>query len=267
MTVRTHVSDALDRVTDEQLLVEEKQTALCQFRQRVEELPALGPNASSGSPYTTDGGTAATASTLGGDRSASSCKQVCAAFAETVAPCCQTADNDHDTVLLTLRDELCDEVALALAPNSDSQFTPQVKRAVLSATVRRQEELGTFATALETEETSVRTARETVESIADWLTTAEETPLSALGFDRLQTRHETLAAYRDSCRAAITDRQETLNATTSQNGSVGVAHRSVVRSLYEQFPVSYPVLGTLTRLADCCKRCQRTVRDHLVRRA
>jgi hypothetical protein len=266
MTVHTHVSDALDRVTDEQLLVEQKQAALRQFRQTIEDLSAQGPDARSRPPHVTDGGMTAAASTLCGDRSASTCKQVCTAFGETVAPCCQPDTNDGDAVLSALRDELGDEVALALAPNSDSQFTPQVKRAVVSATVKRQEELGTFAAALETEETSVRTIEDTVESITDWLTTADETPLSTLEFDRLRTRHETLAAHRDQCHTAITQRQETLNGTTSQNGSVGVAHRSVVRSLYEQFPVPYPVLGILTRLAECCQHCQRTVRDHLVRR-
>jgi hypothetical protein len=150
-----------------------------------------------------------------------------------------------------------DKIALALA---NRQFTPQLKRALFSAVSARQEELVTLSTALDAEETSLRTAINTVEQVTDWLVTTNETPLSTLGFEALRQRHDTLGTHREQC-------EETLDATTSRNGSVSVAHRSVVTTLYDEFPIPYPVVGTLLCLVECCTACQRTVRAHLVRRA
>jgi hypothetical protein len=266
MTVRTHVSDALDRVLDEQELVAEKRTALSQFEQRVDALQARGPNARSRPPHATDGGTVVTTTPAAPESSSTSCKAVCALFAETVLPCCRVEDDDG-SVLFAMRDELGEEITLALSPKTDGQFTPQVKRAVLSAVSARQEELGTLSAALDTEETSVRTAAETVAAVTDWLVSTNDTPLSTLDFETLQKRHDELESHRDRCEEVLRDRQETLYSTTSRNGSVGVSHRSVVRSLYDEFPLAYPVLETLLRLVDCCTECQRVVRDHLVRRA
>jgi len=264
-TVETPVDDAMERLEREQAHVEEKRTAFRQFQAAVEELPIDRSAGRASTPHATDGGMVAATTAAERDRGSTRCKQVRSAFAETVASRCREEYEEADSALAVLREELSDELALVLAP-TDGQFTAPVKRTVLSAVGNRREELGTLSTALETEAESVRTAADTIDGVTDWLVAANETPLSELGFDALQQRHETLAEHRQQCETAVTERQTVLESTTSQNGSVGVAHRSVVTMLYDGFPDEHPVLATLARLDECCAQCQRVMRDHLVRR-
>ena len=107
----------------------------------------------------------------------------------------------------------------------------------------------------------------TVEGVTGWLADADETPLSDLDFDVLRARHETLATKRDRCRDLAERRQAFLDGSTTLHSGAGISHRTLVTSLYEDFPVDYPVLSTATRLDAVCRTCQRAVRDHLVRRA
>ena len=83
---------------------------------------------------------------------------------------------------------------------------------------------------------------------------------------RKHGRHEQLSTHRDQCEERLLARQETIQTTTSQDAQIGLKHRSLVTYLYQAFPVSYPVLSTLTRLNALLADCQRIVRDHLTRR-
>jgi hypothetical protein len=103
--------------------------------------------------------------------------------------------------------------------------------------------------------------------VVEWVETAAETPLPQLGFDALAERHRRLAAFRERCDDVVADRQSLLGTTTGRELEAGVRHGAVVEFVYADFPVEYPVLSTVARVADTCADCQRAVRDHLVRRA
>ncbi len=196
------------------------------------------------------------------------------AFAETVLSVRDEGSNSSPsastpTVLRGLRSEFGDEIAVALAPGTNARFTPPVKRALQSAIAGRRGELRAFRAALDRERESLRSAREDVDAVVSWIASADETPLSELGFEALRDRHETLDRHRERCESRLSERQRTLGSATGHGAEAGLTHRSLVAHLYgdvDEFPTTHPVLSTVVRLIDCCESCQRSVRDHLTRR-
>jgi hypothetical protein len=262
MTVNTHIADARTRVRAEREAVEAKVAAFETFRDRVTELPTE-PTPSSGAGITATAGRQLTADAPSEDH----CRAVRRAFAETVRPHSVADLDDSESLLATIREELSEPVAAALAPTASASFSPELKRMVLSEATTRRTETAVLRRALGREATQLDDAGEVVDDVTGWIANADETPLTELGFDQLRRRHETLADHRDRCGAVATRRQEFLQGTTNRNVEVGIRHRSLVPYLYDDFPVDHPVLATVTRLDAVCAECQRAVRTHLVRRA
>lgn len=134
------------------------------------------------------------------------------------------------------------------------------------AETNRTETAAVYA-ALDREEAHLDEVGGIVEDITAWIAEANETPLTDLGFDSLQHRHETLASHRDRCDELAHQRQEFRKQTTKDGLDAGIGHKRLIRYLYEALTVDHPVLATVVRLEEICKECQRTVRSHLVRRA
>lgn len=258
--IETHVGSAREAVERERELLAEERAAYEQFQREVASLSATEMRR--GTAGTASGGAAV--QSAGVETGESACEQVREAFAETVRP--YSVDDVGDEPLLeTIREELGDGVALALAPTTDTAFTAGTKQAVLTAARERRRGIEATVDALDSEAASLREVGDAVAETTDWLATADETPLSTLGFDALCERHERLAEYRNQCEELLDDRQRLLLETTGRNQSADVRHRSLVRYLYKSFPVVYPVLSTLTRLYDLLEDCQRAVRNHLTR--
>ncbi|WP_435129900.1 DUF7260 family protein [Halobaculum sp. D14] len=269
MSVETHVQQALDRVRREQDHVADKTEAYESFERTVRETPCRSPTGGPrpGNASATDGFTAATATAAGGPgRAEDRCEAVREAFAETVRPCSTADVDDPEPLVETMRSELGAELAATLAPHTAGQFTAETKRAVRAASADRRAELSVMDAALAAETDALRDAETVVADVADWLVDAEETPLSALGFDALRDRHERLAAHRNRCEGALCDRQSFLAAATNRGAGTGISHRALASYLYADLPVEFPVLATCTRLLDVCLDAQRAVRAHLVRR-
>lgn len=261
MSIDTHVDDALVRVQAERGAVDEELEAFDRFTARVAGIDPVTPaDRSMGVPVADGGGTAATATTR--DQPGTCCDRLRDAFAETVYG---TIDDDL-SLTAAMSEDLSEEVALALSPETTHRFTPPVKQTVLAATEKRETELGALKKALSREEDSVRTAAGELDEITAWLAAADETPLLDVGFEQLRERHERLSRYRERCEEVARRRQQTLATTTSNGGAAGIEHRTVVDYLYSDFPTTHPVLSTATTLADLCGDCQETVRDHLTRR-
>lgn len=256
--VETHVHRARDRVKAEQVAVDRKRSAFEVFGDRVADVPtgtlstSSGVTATAGTQFQADGGTD------------DHCHTVLSAFAETVRPAC--VDDDSEPLLVTVRSELTDSIAVALAPTTETRFTADLKQSVIAAADRRRTETRVLRRALEREASALEDAVATVEEITEWLVDANETLLSGLGFEALQSRHETLSAHRNRCDQLARSRQAGLETTTSKNAETGIRHRTLVPQLYEDFPVDHPILATVARLDDTCRACQRTLREHLVRR-
>ncbi len=260
MSLDTHASRALKRVRAERDAVADKRRAFDRFTARVADVePAARPD---GGARTPAGPTVAA-----GRPSVDGCAAVREAFAETVRPHATEDVSDAESNLERIAAELNREVACALSPAASGvPFSGSLKRAVLAAADARQDELRALAVVLEREEERVADARATLDEPVDWIAATDETPLVGLGFEELADRHERLDEFEARCERVAADRQAYLDRTTSVDGRVGVNHRSVVESLYEDFPVDYPVLATATSVAEVCRDCQRSVRDHLARR-
>lgn len=263
MAVDTYIEQARTRVRAEQEAIAEMRDAYGTFINRVQKLqPDQTP--SSVATLTTAGG----ATHLSADASsADGCRPVRRAFAETIRPHSVADLDETESLLETIREEFTDAIAVALAPTTEASFTPDLKRMVLTEARSRQSEATALWKALEREETHLDDASDAVDDIVAWIVDANETPLTDLGFDALQRRHETLASHRDYCEEVARDRQEFLQKTTNNGVDAGVRHKSLLPYLYQDFPVDHPVLATVTTLDETCQECQRTVRDHLVRRA
>lgn len=264
MPVETHVDAALDHVRAERDAVAEERAALGRFRDRVADVEpeqAVATSTAPGSGPVAIGDGRARSGTPAEDR----CRAVLAAFAETVRPHC-VDEAEGESLLRTVGDEFTDSIAAALAPSSPAAFDEDCKRALLASIEERRTETTVLRRALQTEERSLERAADAIGEVTAWIVEADETPLSDLGFDALRDRHERLAAHRDRCGSLARERQALLGETTSEGAAVGLRHRGLVGRLYEEFPVDHPVLSTVVRLENTCRTCQRSVRDHLVRR-
>jgi len=261
--IETHVDSATEAAERERAALTEQGAAYEEFRRRVASLSTT--EIRRGCAGATAHGSV-TARTARADTGGAACERVRETFAETVRPH-SIDDVGEEPLLETIREELGDGVALALAPTTDAGFTPKTKRAVLTATRERSRGIEATVAAIDSELESLETAADVVAGLTEWLAAANETPLSSLGFDALRNRHERLATHRSQCDSLLTERQELLASTTGRNQSADVTHRSLVRYLYSSYPVVYPVLSTVTRLVDLLDDCQRTVRSHLTRRA
>lgn len=259
MTVTTYIERARERATAERRVVDAKLEAFDAFVDRVETLPPE-PRSSAASSITAPVGGSARGSVATDDR----CRTVRTAFDETIRA--RGVADESEPLLEAIRSQFTESIAAALAPTTESTFSPNLKRMILSEATARRAEAAVLGRALDREGAHLKHAREAVDDVTAWIADADETPLTDLGFGTLRRRHETLATHRGRCDELARRRQAFLRNTTNEGVEIGVRHRSLLPSLYEDFPVDHPLLATLVRLDSACAECQRAVREHLVRR-
>lgn len=249
--MRTRVTQARDRTRTERATVGAKTDGFEAFLDRVRDLPT----APQSSPKTVaDGGLVRTGGSTTDHR-----QRVRQAFAETVHP----HTDGTDSLLESIREELSETIAVALAPTTDASFSPKLKQVVLSEAGARRAETAVLDRALAREVSHLETAGERIDEITDWLASADETPLTDLAFDALCQRHETLAHHRRRCDELASERQQFLEQTTGRGADGGIAHRSLPPALYEDFAVDHPLLATVAHLDETCAECQRVVCRHV----
>lgn len=260
MGVETEVDRAIERARAEREAFAAKVGAFESFADRVSDLRTAS-GGSSGA-----GVTATTGSRARATDAADSCRAVRTAFAETVRPHSVADVDDPEPLLATVGSEFTESIAVALAPTTGTPFTDELRRAILSETRERVAEAETLRAAIEREESELSEAAGTVRGVTTWLTEADETPLSELGFEGLRRRHEGLSERRRECEDLARRRQSFLAETTAKSPNAGVRHGDVIPFLYRDFSVEHPVLATAARLDELCRECQRVVRTHLTRR-
>lgn len=261
MAVETHVHRARRSVRAEREAVDEEIEAYETFVDRLEEI-STEQHPTTLEKTVGPGGTQLQGTSERDD----GCRAVLQAFAETVRPHSVADVNEEESLLETVRNELTDTIALALAPTTGTSLTDDLAAGIQAEADARRTERVVLRRALERETDVLTDAIETIDEITNWITEADETPLTELGFDSLQQRHRLLEGYRERCDRVIHDRQQFLNETTSMAAEAGIRHRNLVTYCYQDFPVDYPVLATVASLTATCETCQRAVRAQLVRR-
>jgi hypothetical protein len=261
MSVQTHVDQARTRVQAEREAVDAKLDAIDGFVAQIRDL-STAPTPST-TDRTTSGGGIVRVESSTDDR----CRTVRTVFAETIRSHSVADVDEPESLFETIRTELSDEIAVALAPTTDASFTAELKRAILTEANARRAENEALRNALVRETAHLEPAGETVDDVTGWIADADETPLTDLGFETLRQRHETLARHRDQCDVLAEQRQVFLNKSTNEGVRVGIRHRTLIPYLYQDFPVDHPLLATVARLDAACAECQLAVRQHLIRRA
>jgi len=262
MTIETHLDSARERARSERDAVQKKESAYKQFISRVQDLSPESIQRGQHTAAFTGGGTQISEAPI---QTETNCSTVRTAFQDTVCPH-SVDDRDDEPLLETIRAELSDSIAMAVAPTTETRLTRDLQEAIVAEAQTRRVELQTMNTALAREIDQLEIALSTVTPILEWLVDANETALTKLGFDALQARHSTLETHRESCETLLRDRQAFLHQTTSRAAKAGITHQTLVEYLYRDFPVDHPVLSTGVRLDGLCAEGQQTVRSHLVRR-
>ncbi|MFC7072553.1 hypothetical protein ACFQJ7_14015 [Halovenus rubra] len=262
MSIKENINQARVRVEDEQEIVDGKIDGFDSFIDRVTELSVESPSSTAPGITATGGGH------FGADSSADDrCRAVRTAFAETVHPHSLNDIDGSESLLETIRSEFTNSVAVALAPTTETSFSTELKEILLSEANARRAEVSIFSQVLTDETTRIDAACEAVDEMTQWIVTVDQTPLTDEGFDELRERHERLCRYRDRCDELVQQRQAFIQTSTSESADIGIQHEQLVSYLYQDLPVEYPILSTLTRLYTVCAECQDVVRQHLLRRA
>lgn len=258
-----YVRTALSHVEDESTHVDETLAAFDRFERTVRETAPVELRSAAVEPA--GGGAMSVLTTV--DRPAvTPCDRLRERFVETVRPHSVVDVDGSESVLATMREELGEEPALALAQNGSGRFTAELKRTMLSAIGTRSAELRSLDAALERERDSLRTAIDELESVIEAIRELGDCRLLHLGFGALRRRHEQLAACRRRCDRLSRERQATLHSTTSYGAAAGLSHRALVEYLYRDLPTTHPVLSAVVELDGGCAEGQRALRDHLARR-
>lgn len=255
--MRTIVDKALVRVEHEQADLREIRTGFERFES---DLRQLAPVSRPQQARATVGGSAPLASST---QSPDRCREVRELFAEHVQP---RVGTDGESLLETVREELNERAALALAPTTDIGFTGTLKQELVSATTQRQAELETLARAIDAEADSVRPLREEISEMREWVEQMRDRSLLSLGFEELRRCHGRLTEHERRCEQLLEQRQRHLHARTGIDAAVGLAHHSLAEFLYDSLPSVYPVLSALAQLVNCCRAVRSAVREHLARR-
>lgn len=191
-------------------------------------------------------------------------KKIRSLFAKTVRPH-SIEDIDHtEPLLVTIREEFGEKVALALAPSTNQQFTNELKTAILSSVEQCQSNLKVMNKGLEFEKSELEKSIGLSKSLSENLISDEQhTRLE--NFDSLKSRHEELDEFRNQCEQFAADRQTTLHTKTNNTFTASMSHDTVISYLYQPLPVSYPVLSGIVQLIRLCDNHQQTVRKYLTR--
>lgn len=262
-TATTDVHRALECVTDQRATVADRIDAFETFAARVRELPA-GPAATTAGPVAQATPTAMTSRVAGaGPTTPDPCAVVRRTFLETIVPNTTVEIDGEESIVRALAAEFSRDIAVALTTNAT--WTAELKTAVVEAATTRRLEAERLQAALEAEAERLEALLDDLDPIVAWLRSTASESLRQYGFDELRAKHDRLEEFCDRLTAALEERQQRLQEPVQDADDV--SYRTLVESVYASFESRYPVLATLTRLYRVCRECQRTVRDHLVRRA
>lgn len=260
MSVETYIDQAQRRVQAEQEAVDAKIEAIETFKTRIRDIPT--ESALSSSNATTQAGIRFKQTSSSTDQ----CRTVRNVFSQTIQPHSIADLGESEQLLDTIRNEFSEPIAVALAPTTETSFTPKLKQMIIAEANAQQNGAEILSQTLEQEADHLAEACKTVDGIIEWIIEVNETPLTKLDFDALTRRHERLEAHRNQCEQLIHRRQELLQQTMTKELTIGMDYSGLLPYLYQDFPVEHPVLSTGVKLIETCDECQRAIRAHLIRK-
>jgi len=250
--LETHLADALQLVTTEQEKINNKLKAFDRFAVGVSQISTVPEVESTATRAMHNQNqqplSVATQSVSDND---SRIQKVRSLFAKTVRPHSLEDIEKPEPLLVTIREEFSEEIALGLAPSTSQQFTKNLKTAVLSSVDQCQSNLKAMDKALTAEKRSLEKAISLSESIDEWLI-SERKPTERGEFEVLKNQHEQLYNFRDQCEQLALDRQSMIHTKKNNTPSANMSHTMLVDYLYQPLPVTYPILSASVQIMDIC---------------
>jgi len=206
-----HLAEALKLVTTEQEEINNKLKAFDRFAVGVSRISAGSEIKSTVTRVIHNGNqqplSVATQSVPDND---SRIQKVRSLFAKTVRPHSLEDIEQPEPLLVTIREEFSEEIALRLAPSTKQQFTKNLKTAILSSADQCQSNLKAMDKGLTAEKRNLEKAISLCESLNEWLV-SERKPIEREEFDALKNQHKQLDKFRDQCEQLAIDRQSTIH--------------------------------------------------------
>ena len=248
-----HVWDAEVLLDEEMKRLAAERDAFSEFAKRVSDIEA--------SEMTTavpaSGGLVTATSTVPDDRLG----RVEEAYRQTVMGVDHFDADYGEPLAENLAAEFGDSVALAVVDGG--RFTQQLKAALIQGSREATRQRESFLSTLETEAESLEQAASTLAVIDDERESLAETPLTSLSYEQLVEDWNRLGELSDRCRALLSDRQERLRRLSS---SMPPGEQDLHSYLYDELPVSHPVLADAVSLSDAIDELRGRVLRSLTRR-
>ncbi len=259
----THLAEALQLVTTEQEKINDKLKAFDRFAVEVSRI-SVRPEIGSTVTTTMHNGnqqplSVATQSIPDNDPRI---QKVRSLFAKIVRPHSLEDIEQPEPLLVTIREEFSEEIALRLAPSTSQQFTKNLKSAILSSADQCQSDLKAMDKGLTVEKQNLKKAISISKKINDWLISKPKN-FEQEDFETLKNQHEQLDDFRNQCEQLAVDRQSMIHTKTNNTLSANMSHTILIDYLYQPLPVTYPILSASVQMADTCDTRQRVIRKYL----
>ena len=258
-----HLAEALQLVITEQEKINDKLKAFDRFAVEVSRISVSSEIESTGTTTVYNGNqqppSVATQSIPDNDPRI---QKVRSLFAKIVRPHSLEDIEQPEPLLVTIREEFSEEIALGLAPSTSRNFTKNLKSTILSSADQCQSDLKAMDKGLAAEKRNLKKAISLSESLNEWLI-SERKRFEQEDFEKLKNQHEQLDDFRNQCKQLAVDRQSVIHTKTNNTPSANMSHIILMDYLYQPLPVKYPILSATAQMADACDTRQRVIRKYL----
>jgi hypothetical protein len=236
-----NIRAAVAAIDDEYGRVEDEQTALSRFAQRLSRISTAQPMAAQANAV---GNTVQFVERSGAGGGMADVRR---AYEETVMAVDHYEEDYNEPLPEHLASEFGENVAGTVVASSD--LSPQLKQALVSGCQEGRAQRDQYLEGLRREETQLEQMAEQFERAAALTDEVDGQRLRRRPFEDLQDRLDRLDTQRAAVATTLDDRQKHLQ----EGVRFGWERRdadSVYRYLYEDLDVTYPVLADGTRLLD-----------------
>lgn len=248
-----HVWDAETLLDDELRRLAAERDAFSEFGKRVSAIEASEASAA----VPASGGLVTASSTVPDD----GLDRVKDAYRDTVMDVDHFEEDYGEGLAENLSAEFGDSVAVAVVDGD--RFTPQLKAALLQSSREASRQRASFISTLEAEADSLEEAAAALEEIDAERESLAEAPLPSRSYDDLVDDWRRLGRLSDRCGALVSDRQRRLKELSA---SLPPGRGEVQEYLYDELPVSHPVLADAASLTEAIEELRGRVLRSLTRR-
>lgn len=248
-----HLSDAVSIVDEERARLAAERDAFDAFARRIAAIEASEARA----VVPASGGIAAATSVRGDD----GLDDVQSAYRDTVMDVEHYEADYGEPLAANMAAEFGDGLAFAVVDGE--QLTPQLKSALLSASREASRNRDAFLSTLESEAEALDEATAILQAVDDERAGVADAPLTDRSYEALVDDWRRLGELADRCRAVASDRQEQLRSLSRASAAPDVDLHDY---LYEELPVSHPVLADAASLVESIEEARSRFLQSLSRR-